>query len=238
MVMSLVSSGTSILSSSLTTIIGFIALVFMKYKIGLDMGLVLSIPSIYCQSHNQYYYGQSHLYKDSNSVVLMVPKGHRASENMLILDLKALPKTNYVTSYTSTFGLTLPDDFLPDEYKDLLISDQYSRIVINLSLDDESDETFSAIDQIKKIAAKYYGDEVHLVGNSVSTKDLKYAVSADNTKVNIIAAGSIFIILLLAFHSISFKYSFVLYRIFDCQFHTAWFNRGLCNFGNKSFQRI
>ena len=37
-----VSSLTSILSSSLTTVIGFLALLFMRYRIGSDMGLVMS----------------------------------------------------------------------------------------------------------------------------------------------------------------------------------------------------
>ncbi|MBR1741673.1 MAG: MMPL family transporter, partial [Lachnospiraceae bacterium] len=128
MVLALTHSGASVVSSSLTTIIGFVALVFMRYRIGMDMGIVLSkgvvisvmcafkllpciilslvkimtrtshkplvqtaytlseicmkfrypvmgifllflFPALLFQSQNKYYYGSSHFYDDSHSVM-------------------------------------------------------------------------------------------------------------------------------------------------------------------------
>ncbi len=42
MILALTNSGSSVVSSSLTTVIGFAALAFMRYGIGIDMGIVLS----------------------------------------------------------------------------------------------------------------------------------------------------------------------------------------------------
>lgn len=278
MIQAMLSSGSSIVSSSLTTIIGFLALVFMRYRIGLDMGIVLSkgvgislicaftflpcliltfdkltsktrhkiliegagaipnivlklripafiffvvvlFPALNMQAKNQYYYGDSHSYKDShyvaqerkeiadvfgesNTMVLLVPKGNIAKENMLADELSEIPELKSVTSYSETLGVSIPMDMVPDSLKEKLVSDEYSRSVLSFSLDVESEKTFNMIDKIKQITEKYYGNDFHLVGSSVSTYDLKKVISADNTKVNSIAVGAIFIILLISFKSV------------------------------------
>lgn len=278
MVLAMKRSFSSVLSSSLTTIIGFLALLFMRYRIGTDMGLVLSkgiaislicafmllpcmvlilekpvlktshkplistanglgtvsakirvpasilfllliVPALYASFHNSYYYGSSRMYKETNEVsreaqiisdvfgkdntlVLLVPRGHQAEEYMLGRDLKDLPYVRSVTSYSEMLGFNVPDIMVPESSLALLRSDEYSRIVLNLALEDESEETFTAIEAIRSAAETRYGEDVHLIGGSVSTYDLKQVISADSIKVNLACAGAIFLVLILTFRSL------------------------------------
>ncbi|MBR1482986.1 MAG: MMPL family transporter [Ruminococcus sp.] len=278
MVQALTHSKTSVLSSSLTTVIGFAALVFMRYRIGMDMGIVLSkgvfislicaftllpcliltleklmtktshkplvstaytlskvsrrvrypamiifavilIPALFLQSQNHYYYGSSHFYSDShvimqekakidevfgqkNTMVLLVPKGNTASEAQLTKELKEMPEIIGVTSYTGTLGVRIPYEFLPEETTSLLVSENYSRMVLTLDADDESETTFALLDRIKNTAQGYYDEKVHLAGNSATTEDLKSVISEDNIKVNLIAVVAIFLVLLISMRSL------------------------------------
>ena len=85
------------------------------------------------------------VFGENNTMVLLVPKGKTASENMLIKDLKSMEEMKSVTSYSELFGLTIPEEMLPNEYISLLHSDEYSRIVMELSLGAEDEETFGLI---------------------------------------------------------------------------------------------
>ena len=279
MVEAMSTSLTSVLSSSVTTIIGFTALVFMRYRIGLDMGTVLAkgvflslltaftllpcviieldgsiqrhnhkpygerahrirklagrikypamaifviaaIASFGLQTFNSYYYGMSHLYKDShfvmaerseireafgteNTMVLLVPADDPASEEAMMDDIREMPSFIRATSLAELIGSGVPDAMIPSSYRELLRSDRYSRIILYFDLEDENEDTFAAIDEIKSLASSYYGDDYHLVGNSVSTYDLKKVVTADNLRINFITGGAIFLVLLLTLRSLS-----------------------------------
>src|SRR5699024_6878154 len=79
----------------------------------------------------------------------------------------------------------------------------YSRITLNAATDTEGDEAFALVDKVRGIAADYYGDEYHALGESMSMYDMKDTVEADNKLVNILTVVSIAIVLLVTFRSIS-----------------------------------
>ena len=271
-------STLSVSSSSLTTIMGFVALIFMRYGIGLDLGLVLAkgvlislicaftlmpcvilifdrwimksrhkviirgvgklpefcwklriplallfiicmIPSAYLQHQNAFYYGTSHSYKESswvmeerqeiedvfgrsNTIAIMVPTGDTSAEIELAEELETLPEVRSVTSYASLLGYQIPVDMLPESITSQLLSENYSRIILRIDADEESEETFQIIDRLKDIIGKYYESGYHMAGNSVSTYDLKKVISADSVKVNLIAVLAIFLILVASFRKL------------------------------------
>ncbi len=279
MVNAMLRSGRSITSSALTTVIGFVALMFMRYGIGMDMGRVLAkgifislictftllpalilrmepliertsrraliggarpaaeimrrisvpaavlfvllvIPSAYFQSKNTYYYGTSHIYKDAhpvmleraavneafgteNTLVLLFPSGRPAAEHHLAKELSAIPELTSQLSASSLLGSPAAMQLLPEEYAGQLATDSVSRIVLTLDLDAESPRTFEVIEAINEAAEKYYPGEYALAGNSASTYDLKAVITADKTKVDLIAVGAVFAVLLLTFRSLS-----------------------------------
>ena len=278
MVQALRKSRSSVLASSVTTVIGFMALTFMKYRIGFDLGIVLSkgvllsllaaftllpctvmqfrrlidrtshrplirsasgvagammkvripaailfvalvFPSIWLHTKNSYYYGSSHSFREnsiilteeaeieevfglSNSMVLMVPAGRKAAESMLIRELQEMENMSYVTSLTGIAGSRIPTEIIPKGISRQLLSDNYSRIVLTMTLPAEDPTAFDAVNEIKRIAAVHYGDDFLLAGSTVSTEDLRTVITGDTIKVNLIGALAVFMVLVLTFRGL------------------------------------
>ena len=298
MVEALCSSTTSILSSGLTTVIGFLALCIMSFQIGPDLGLVLAkgvaislitvfvfspsvilwtrplmdrlrhksfmppfkklgravtklmlpmvavfviliYPAIMASSSNSYYFGASHIFgpetqlgRDTDAIeeifgksdtyVLLVPRGHTATEKELSTELKALNEVTSIISYVDSAGEVIPMGYVAEDTLSKLESAHYSRMVLSVAVSAESDKTFSLVQTIRDIAERYYPGEWLLAGGGVSTYDLKTTVLADMTKVNLIAILAVFVTLLFSFKSISIPVILVL------AIETAiWINSGI-----------
>ncbi|MFR8038441.1 MAG: efflux RND transporter permease subunit [Anaerovoracaceae bacterium] len=275
----LMKSSSSILSSGLTTVIGFLALVFMHFRIGPDLGLALAkgisislitvftfmpalilllrkylvkthhrsflpsfhrfgrfvcrimiplscifmiavIPAYLASNSNSFYYGSSHIYDDttqlgrdtadiekiygkSDSYAIMVPRGDTASEQKLSKALHDIPQVENITSYVDTVGEEIPMEYLDQDSLSQLVSDNYSRFIITVDADYEGDETFDLVSEIRDVADTYYPDSWYMAGSGVSTYDLMDTTTKDMVKVNLIAVGAIFIVLLLTLRSVS-----------------------------------
>lgn len=286
MIAALCKSTTSILSSGLTTVIGFLALILMQFRIGPDLGIALAkgvaislitvflfmpafilttykwldktrhksfmpnfkkfgkvvckisipmvfvfailiIPSYLASNSNSYNYGSSQIYgegttygrdKDaieeifgkSDTYVLLVPAGDTATEIMLSDEIHSLSQVSDIISYVDTVGAEIPKEYLDVDTLALLQSDNYSRLVINVDADYEGTKTFELVEQIRDIANKYYPDETYLAGEGISTYDLMDTITADMTKVNLLAIGAVFLILLLTMKSITVPIMLVL----------------------------
>lgn len=278
MIEALCSSTSSILSSGLTTVIGFLALCLMRFRIGPDLGLalakgiaislltvflfmpgvilltfpliektvhkpllpsflkfgkfvrkvtlplvvlfvVLIVPSYIASINNDYYYGSSHIFStgtqygdntakieeifgESDNYVLMVPKGDETSERNLTLDLKEIDEVSSVTSLTNILGPLVSTDIYSEEVVNKLESENYRRMVLTVSVPYEGEKTNALIDTIKATAEKYYPDEYYLAGAGVSTYDLQETVTADMNKVNLVAIGAVFVVLLFTMRSV------------------------------------
>lgn len=85
--------------------------------------------------------------------------------------------------------------------KKQLGSENYSRLVMNLNIPEESEETFEFLSVVRDTAKKYYGDNVLLVGNSTSDYDLSTAFARDNMVINILSILFVLIILFFTFQS-------------------------------------
>lgn len=278
MVNALCKSTTSILSSGLTTVIGFLALILMQFQIGPDLGLVLAkgiaislitvfvfmpslimvtykfmdktahrsfmpgfrnfgkavrkmaiplicifailiVPSYLASNSNSYYYGSSHIYgegtdygRDKDAIesifgkndtyVLMVPRGSSATEIRLSEELHSIPQISNIISYVDSVGAEIPEEYLDEDTLSMLQSDNYSRFVISADVDYEGDTTFELVEKIRETAEKYYFEDTYLAGEGVSTYDLMDTITGDMTKVNLLAIGAVFLVLLLTMKSI------------------------------------
>ena len=63
------------------------------------------------------------------------------------------------TSLTELLGTGIPANMIPDSYRDLLQSDKYDRIILYFDLEEEDEQTFNAIDEIKAHASYHFGDD-------------------------------------------------------------------------------
>lgn len=309
MVQASVKSVGSIFSSGITTVIGFAALILMRFKIGPDMGIVMAkaialslvtviillpvltmycykiidktehkllipkfdkfancvrkimiplviiflivmVPSYLAQTKNTFDYGSSKIFDEStklgsdtkiiedtfgksNSLVIMVPKGDFATEKELSNELKEIEQVSSIISYVDNAGVEIPTQYVDESILSKLISEKYSRMVINVKMDYEGEESFKIIEQIKDIVSEYYGDDYYLAGESVSTYDLMDVITCDNIRVNLIAIGAVFLVLLIAFKSILLPLILVLV------IETAiWINLGIPYFIGSSLHYI
>ena len=97
--------------------------------------------------------------------------------------------------------LTTLYDTLHDAQLQLQGSD-YSRLVLNISLPVEGQDTYDALEKIRGIAAQYYSkDSVILVGNSTSDHDLESSFASDNIIISVLTALFVMIILFFTFQS-------------------------------------
>lgn len=304
MVNALCKSTTSIFSSGLTTVIGFLALILMQFKIGPDLGIALAkgvaislitvflfmpsfilvtykwldktrhrsfmpsfkgfgklvcklaipmvcifaviiVPSYLASNTNSYLYGSSHIYGEgttygrdktaietvfgkSDTYVLLVPQGNPVNECKLSEELHSLPQVSDIISYVDTVGTEIPKEYLDADTLALLQSENYSRFVISAEADYEGEATFDFVEEIRKTADKYYPGQTHLAGEAVSTYDLMDTITTDMARVNLLAIGAVFLVLLLTMKSISVPIVLVL------NIETAiWLNLSVPYFSDK-----
>ncbi len=108
-------------------------------------------------------------------------------------------------------NITLDDDLeetLTDAYsqisiaKDQLLGEEDSRFVLEMNVPLEGEETTAALEEIRNTVARYYSvDDILLVGNSTSDKDLGASFATDNTIITVLTALFVMIILLFTFQS-------------------------------------
>ena len=253
MVDALCKSTSSILSSGLTTVIGFIALVLMQFKIGADLGLALAkgvaislitvfvfmpalivlayklmdkthhaqllppfkrfgkivgkitipmacvfavviVPSYLGSNANSYLYGASEIFADgtqygedtaailevfgqNDTFVLMVPKGDTATQTELSNELHKLSNVTGIISYVDMVSAEIPSAYLDADTLAQLEGKRYSRMVISADVPYEGEETFALVEDIRRIADKYYPNHNYLAGEGVSTYDLKETIT-------------------------------------------------------------
>lgn len=100
------------------------------------------------------------------------------------------------------------DEYLNELYDTLhdaqlqLQGENYSRFVLNIDLPVEGDETYKAMDEIRAICGNYYGaDNVLLVGNSTSARDLQDSFATDNIVISVLTILFVVVILFFTFQS-------------------------------------
>lgn len=279
MIEALTLSTSSILSSGLTTVIGFLALCLMQFQIGPDLGralakgiaislitvfvfmpvLILStvkwidkfehkpllpsfkkfggfvqkimfpmviiffvvmIPSYLASNANSFNYGASKIFGDSTQLgadtnaiqdifgksdtyVLMIPKEDKATQKELSDSLHDIPEVSSIISYVDTVGMEIPESYLDEATYSKLCSDKYTRMVITVDAEYEGEKTFNLVENIRSTAQQYYPDEWYLAGEGVSTYDLMDTITADMVKVNLVAIGAVFVVLLITMRSVA-----------------------------------
>ena len=97
---------------------------------------------------------------------------------------------------------TLDDAFDSMNFaKNQLQGENYSRMLVYLTLPEESEETFAFIDRMHEIAEKYYDGKILVCGESVSQYDLQKTFGRDNLVNNVVSILAVLVVLLFTFKS-------------------------------------
>lgn len=144
----------------------------------------------------------------TNQIVVLVPNDNIGAETLLVNDLAKIPGIKSIISYDNIINSSIPVEFVK-EAEGIFRSENYSRIILYSDYAEESPETFSAIETIQETVDQYF-DENYLAGQSASIYDIRNVVSVDNKVVTLIAVAGIFLVLLIAFKSLSIPLILVL----------------------------
>ncbi|MDO5844594.1 MAG: MMPL family transporter [Methanocorpusculum sp.] len=181
--------------------------------------LVILVPSVLAVTNNSYVYfdifndqrtiiGQDttaikEKFGDFSSLVLMVENGNAAYEKQVLTEIEDIAIVTGVLSYSKTVGSEIPEEYVPPDTLSKLVSDNYTRYVITVDSTLEAPESFAAIETLRAIGEKYYPGNWYLAGEIANAYDMKTCVKEDDILVNLIAVGSIFLVLMLVFRSVS-----------------------------------
>lgn len=91
-----------------------------------------------------------------------------------------------------------------------LQSEKNTRLVMNLNVSEESEETFELLDVVESIAQRHYGDDVLIVGNATSNRDLSESFARDNMVINILSVLFVLIVLFFTFQSAGIPFILIL----------------------------
>lgn len=270
---------TSIVGSSITTIAGFIALCFMSFTLGLDLGIVMAKgvlfgviacvtilpslilvfdkllrktqhkallpefngwgefivkhakvfligalvligPAVYGYTHTKVYYNlDSTLPKDLPSIVAnakLEEKFNMNATHALLMSadtdekevremadrMKQEPGVKWVLGLDTVKGPALPEEFIPDELKTALVSDNHKLLLIGSEYKVASEEVNAQVETLSDIAKEYDGGAM-LIGEAPATKDLIKITAHDFATVSTVSIGIIFVIIAFVFGSLS-----------------------------------
>ena len=87
--------------------------------------------------------------------------------------------------------------------KTQMVGEHYTRMVLNLNLPEEGEETFAFLKTIHRIVDPYYGaDNVLLVGNSTSDYDQSVSFARDNVMISVLSVVFVVLVLVFTFTSV------------------------------------
>lgn len=278
MVGALKESAVPILSSAMTTFVGFMALLAMRFGLGRDVGLVLGksilcsvatvlllmpalllrfgdkiektkhktiipqfktasrvvfklryivlalmavivLPAYVAQNMNSFTFGNSALgrsegtkvYEDtreieekfgrSNLYLLLIPNETPIKERALADELEDLYYVKSITGISNVLPVGIPESIIPESIKDMLRTENYTRMLLYTRTDTESEMAFETSDEIKGIVRKYYPENSYVVGNTPSTQDLKELMVPDYAVTNVLSLLAVAVVVAIAFKS-------------------------------------
>ena len=181
---------------------------------------ILFVPAFYGNNHVKVYYNldqglpqdldsaiankkQEERFNMNNMHILLLKNGLSSKEkNDMKNEIEKIDGVKWVLGMNSIVGANVPDDMIPNKYKDMLKSDNWELQFICSDYKTATDQVNAQIASINDIVKKYSKDSM-VIGEAPLTKDLQDVTDVDLATVNYLSIGAIFLIILLTFKSIS-----------------------------------
>lgn len=270
---------SSVVGSSITTIAGFLAMCFMTFTLGLDLGIVMAKgvvfgvigcvtilpsmilvfdravektrhralipdlgvigdfvtkkyvvfavlflvilgPAVYGYTHNEVYYDLAGTLPEHLESVMANTKleeqFHMGATHVVIADssldsrqagnmlreLKEVGGIRQVIGIDSLLGPAVPQELVPDSYKEKLDNGTYQMMFLVSEYKTASDEVNAQCDEIKRII-RQYDPSAMLIGEAPCTQDLITITDRDFKTVSTVSIVLIFVIIAVVLKSIS-----------------------------------
>lgn len=188
--------------------------------VALVVFVALFVPAFYGNNHVEVYYNLDTSLPDTldsavankklekkfnmnNMHVLLLKNGLSVKDkNDMQQEIEKVDGVQWVLGINSFVGASVPDDMIPEKYKDMLKSDNYELQFICSDYKSATDEVNAQIDKINQIV-KGYSKESMVIGEAPLMKDLEDVTDIDLMTVNYLSIAAIFVIIMLTFKSIS-----------------------------------
>ena len=195
-------------------------IVTTHYKIIIAIFFILLIPAIYGSNHTKVYYNlDKTLPKDMPSIVAtnkLKDKFNMMTTHFILVkdDIKPykakemeerIEKIDGITNvigYDKILGPAIPEEFIPENIRNIFKSGGYNLILANSQYKAATDEENNQIDNINEIIKEYDQNGV-VAGEGALTKDLITTSDRDFKMVSLYSIIAIFLIILVVFKSIS-----------------------------------
>lgn len=269
---------TSVVGSSITTIAGFLAMCFMTFTLGMDLGVVMAKgvvfgvigcvtilpsmilvcdkaiektrhrsllpqislgkfitkyywifiilflvilgPAYYGQNNNEVYYDlmgtlpdelesvqagkalEDNFEMGATHVILADANLPSKTANNMENEIQKLDGVKLAMGIDSVVGPAIPDEFVPQDIKEMLKNGEYQMIYVMSEYKTGTDEVNNQCDEIRDVIEKY-DDTAMLIGEAPCTQDLISITDKDFNTVNAVSIVLIFIIIAFVLKSIS-----------------------------------
>ena len=199
----------------------------VKYRyIFLAIAVIAIVPAVIVNGKQSYYYtSDNFMPKDTASIIatekisetfgttetvnVLYPKDKAALEPQAIEAIGHIENIRKVTGVSDTVETGIPESFWPEALKTAFIGENYRRFTVTLESGLNNDAAFAAVDSVRDTAQRLFG-EAYVTGSYASAADMAATAARDNALVEIISAVFIFIIVMIAFKSLTIPVLLVL----------------------------
>lgn len=190
------------------------------YRIFLVLFVIILIPAIYGYNHTKVYYKLDSSLPDSlesvqankelaeafnmNSTHMILVTNDQSDKDTrnMMTDIESIDGVKFCLGLDSIIGAGIPSNFIPSEVTEALKSDDWQLILVGSEYEVASDEVNNQCTEIENTIDSY-NEKNMLVGEAPCTKDLINITDKDFASVSTVSIGTIFIIILCVFGSIS-----------------------------------
>ncbi len=195
-------------------------MVSKHYKLVIAIFLVTLLPAFFAQNNASVYYNLDEtLPKDMASIVAtnkMKDKFNMMTSHFIVVKddipsykikemsdkIEKIDGVTAVVSFEKFVGPNLPEEFIPDNIREIFEQGGYRMVLVNSSYKSAQDEENAQILEIENLV-KEYDEDGMVTGEGVLTKDLINVADSDFKKVSFASILAIFLIILVVFKSVS-----------------------------------
>lgn len=139
----------------------------------------------------------------NNVHILLMKTGLPVNDKSNMQDeMKDVDGVKWILGMNTIVGANFPDSMIPEEYREMLKSEEYELEFICSDYKSATDEVNAQLDSLNAIVKKY-SPESMVIGEAPLMKDLQDTTDIDLKNVNTVSVAAIFIIIMLTFKSIS-----------------------------------
>lgn len=122
--------------------------------------------------------------------------------NELVSKIKDFDGVEQVLSYEEFAGGGIPEEFIPNDIKNLFVNGGKRMIIVNSRFGTATDEENALLDNINSVI-KEYDQNALITGEAAMTRDLIKIADTDFTNVTFASVIAVFLIITLVFRSVS-----------------------------------